>query len=311
MPHRKPRALTCINCSDGTGGPFPEDPAKPHASPKSEHSVLTDDRGRSLVPSRPLDMIRGRTSPERRKTQFAALTFRGSGGRSLGPVQWFESIRGRLSPVSSYRQSGASECVVGRGKLLSGPQSSMLLSAGAFTQDVLPCLFDVRDGAFQQTKGDGMANKRFPAIRIIAIALRVFAVLDLVSVFVLIAVGVSVNNRDRLVDDGVVVAVAVAVFAYSVIVAIVLFALAELLTCFTAIEENTRQGKTAVINLQSVVRTAIEEQTEILEQKLSPQSTAQPANVGMCPECGVKFRVTDNMRGQQVACPKCGARFTV
>ena len=155
-----------------------------------------------------------------------------------------------------------------------------------------------------------MANRKFPVIRIIAVALRIVAVLEMVSVVILIVGVVSRPEVKQLGNQPLVAAVTIVVFGYSAIFAIALFALAELLTCFTAIEENTRQGKVAVINLQSVVRTAIEEQTQALAQRLASQSVAQAAT-GTCPKCGARFRVTDNMRGQQAACPKCGATITI
>jgi hypothetical protein len=156
-----------------------------------------------------------------------------------------------------------------------------------------------------------MAHKKFPVIRIIVVALRIVAVLVVVSVAILIVGMMSSIELRQQVDQRLIAAVAIAVLGCSVVLAIVLLAHAELLICFTAIEENTRQGKTAVINLQSVVRTAIEEQTQTLEQRLASQSAAQPASLGTCPKCGVQFRVTEKMRGQQAACPKCGAKITI
>jgi hypothetical protein len=159
-----------------------------------------------------------------------------------------------------------------------------------------------------------MIRTRFTALPIITILLRVMAFLQMLSVLLLILVGKSQvpdaimrqgqNFRLFLVGAGV-------AFVASLIVAIGLLAVAELLTCFMAIEANTRQGGNAVVNLQAVVRTSIEEQTQILVRSLTPRSVAQTASLGSCPKCGQSFRVTENLRGQQVACPKCSARFVV
>ncbi len=112
------------------------------------------------------------------------------------------------------------------------------------------------------------------------------------------------NFRVFLVLSGVAVVSAL-------IVAIGLFAVAELLTCFMAIEANTRQGANAVVNLQSVVRTSTEEQTELLSKNFLARTVVQNASVGSCPKCGQTFRVTENLRGQKVSCPKCNAQFVV
>jgi len=161
-----------------------------------------------------------------------------------------------------------------------------------------------------------MANRRFPAMWVIAWILRIFAVAEAVAVVILVIVRVA-SSRDvqtQMIRQMMIVENLVAV-AFAVIFAAVLFALAELLNCFMAIEENTRLGRMAVINLQSVMSTAIDEQTQKLEQRLAVKSSAPPSappvDAGTCWQCGFKFKVTDSMRGQQATCPKCGTRITI
>ena len=159
-----------------------------------------------------------------------------------------------------------------------------------------------------------MIRTRFTALPIITVTLRIIAFLEVLSVMLLILVvrkgvpdalmGQWQNRTLFIVSSGV-------VFVSSLVVAIGLFAVAELLTCFMAIEANTRQGANGIVNLQSVVRTSIAEQNEILVKSLAPRSVSQTAGLGSCPKCGQSFRVTENLRGQQVACPKCSARFVV
>ena len=159
-----------------------------------------------------------------------------------------------------------------------------------------------------------MIRTRFTALPIITISLRVMAFLQMLSVLLLIFV-VQSQVPDAIMRQGQnfrLFSVGAGVtFVASLIVWIGLLAVAELLTCFMAIEENTRKGGNAVVNLQAVVRTSIEEQTQILVRSLTPRSVAQTASLGSCPKCGQSFRVTENLRGQQVACPKCSARFVV
>ncbi len=157
-----------------------------------------------------------------------------------------------------------------------------------------------------------MIRVRFTALHIITTLLRIMAFLQVLSVVLLIVVARK-GVPDALMRQGqnftVFVVTSSAALVCSMIVAIGLFALAELLTCFMAIEANTRQGTNAILNLQAVVRTSIEEQTQILAQSPASRSDAQTGSQGTCPKCGVRFRVTENVRGQQVACPKCGAKF--
>ena len=159
-----------------------------------------------------------------------------------------------------------------------------------------------------------MIRTRFTALPIITISLRVMAFLQMLSVLLLIFV-VKSQVPDAIMRQGQnfrLFSVGAGVtFVASLIVWIGLLAVAELLTCFMAFEENTRQGGNAVVNLQAVVRTSIEQQTQILVRSLTPRSVAQTASLGSCPKCGQSFRVTENLRGQQVACPKCSARFVV
>jgi hypothetical protein len=159
-----------------------------------------------------------------------------------------------------------------------------------------------------------MIRTRFMALPIIVVVLRIIAFLEVLSVMLLIIV-VKTEIPDAWLRQGqnfklFLVSSGVA-FVYSLVAAIVLFAVAELLTCFMAIEANTRQGANGIVNLQSVVRTSIEEQTEILAKSMAPRSVTQTASLGSCPKCGQSFRITENLRGQQVACPKCSARFVV
>lgn len=159
-----------------------------------------------------------------------------------------------------------------------------------------------------------MIKTRFTALPIITVTLRIIAFLLVLSVMLLILVARKVipdalmiqgqNLTLFLVSSGV-------ALVSSLVVAIGLFAVAELLICFMAIEANTRQGANGIVNLQSVVRTSIAEQTEILAKSMAPRSVPQSASLGSCPKCGQSFRVTENLRGQQVSCPKCSARFVV
>lgn len=153
-----------------------------------------------------------------------------------------------------------------------------------------------------------MANRQFPAIRIISVLLRLQAVLLAIGIFASLAYFLYTFEVKQQTDK-ITIAVAVGCAGYFLIQVIGLFALAELLTCFVAIEENTRQSKSALVTLQSVVRTSIEEQTQLLRQLGTP--TAAPQNACVCTQCGTRLRITENMRGQKANCPKCGAQITI
>ena len=159
-----------------------------------------------------------------------------------------------------------------------------------------------------------MIRTRFTALPIITVSLRIIAFLEMLSVPLLILVvrnTVPVELMRQGQNFTAFLVLLFVAFVSSLVVAICLFAVAELLTCFMAIEANTRQGANGIMNLQAVVRTSIEEQNEILVKSLASRSVSQTASLGSCPKCGQSFRVNENLRGQQVSCPKCSARFVV